>query len=233
MDTELIHVVIADDHSVVREGLTAILSGQPDISLVGAAADGREALALVQDTCPDVVLLDLVMPTMDGLTALHAIKQVCPATRIVILTSFADDERIFAAIKAGAMGYLLKDSSRGQLLDAVRSAAQGHAYLHPSVALKVMHELTGAAGQSSPVTSTPSAPPAAPDEPLTERELATLRLLARGLSNQEIAAALHLHERTVAKYVGHILEKLHLANRTQAALYALRQGIESLSPSDE
>jgi len=227
METEPIRVVIADDHAVVREGLTAILSGQPDITLVGTAADGREALALVQNTGPDVVLLDLVMPTMDGLAALHAIKQARPATRVLILTSFADDERIFAAIKAGAMGYLLKDSSRGQLLDAVRSAVQGHAYLHPSVALKVIHELTGAAEEPTP------APPDAPGEPLTEREVATLRLLARGMSNQEIAATLNLHERTVAKYVGHILEKLHLANRTQAALYALRQGIEQLSPADE
>jgi NarL family two-component system response regulator LiaR len=227
MQDTLIRVVIADDHAVVREGLMAILEGQPDVDLVGAAANGQEALALVQEQAPDVVLLDLVMPTMDGMAALHAIRQARPATRIVILTSFADDERIFAAIKAGAMGYLLKDSSRAQLLDAVRSAARGHAYLHPSVALKVMHELTGTPGQPSPAT------PAAPGEPLTERELATLRLLARGLSNHEIADTLGIHERTVAKYVGHILEKLHLANRTQAALYALRQGIEPLHPPGE
>jgi two-component system, NarL family, response regulator LiaR len=230
MNGELIRVAIADDHMVVREGLTAILGSQPDIVLVGTASDGNEALALVQDTCPDVVLLDLVMPSVDGLAALHAIKQARPATRIVILTSFADDERIFAAIKAGAMGYLLKDISRGQLLEAVRSAAQGQACLHPSVALKVMHELTRPPVQSP---SAPTAAPTRPVEPLTERERETLRLLARGLSNQEIATALNLHERTVAKYVGHILEKLHLANRTCAALYALRMGIEPLHPADE
>jgi NarL family two-component system response regulator LiaR len=229
MDIKPIRVVIADDHAVVREGLTAILAGEPDIALAGTATDGNEAVDLVQATHPDVVLLDMVMPTMDGLTALHAIKQARPATQVVILTSFADDERIFAAIKAGAMGYLLKDSSRGQLLEAVRSAAQGQACLHPSVMQKVMHELAGAPPQSSP----PPPPPASPDKLLTERERETLRLLARGLSNQEIADSLNIHERTVTKYVGHILEKLNLSNRTQAALYALRHGIEPLHPPDE
>jgi NarL family two-component system response regulator LiaR len=233
METTGIRVVIADDHAVVREGLTAILSGQPDIILVGAATNGSEALTLVQEAGPDVVLLDLVMPTMDGLAALHAIKQARPATRIVILTSFADDERIFAAIKSGAMGYLLKDSSRGQLLEAVRSAAQGHAYLHPSVAMKVMHEFSGTAEHAAAAPSAVSAAADPPAEALTERELETLRLLARGMSNHDIAIALNIHERTVAKYVGHILEKLHLANRTQAALYALRRGIERLPPADE
>jgi NarL family two-component system response regulator LiaR len=227
MQDTLIRVIIADDHAVVREGLTAILEGQPDVALVGAAANGQEALALVQEHAPDVVLLDLVMPKMDGMAALHAIKQARPATRIVILTSFADDDRVFAAIKAGAMGYLLKDSSRAQLLDAIRSAAQGQAFLHPAVALKVMHEFNAPSEHAAPVM------PAAPGEPLTERELATLRLLARGFSNHEIADTLGIHERTVAKYVGHILEKLHLANRTQAALYALRQGIEPLHPTDD
>jgi len=226
-----IRVLIADDHMIVREGLAAMLVGLADMVVVGEATTGAEAVEEAKKTCPDVVLLDLVMPVMDGLTALHHIKQVLPATHVVILTSFADDERVFAAIKAGAMGYLLKDSSREQLFDAIRSAAQGQAYLHPMVARKVMCELSGEqGGQTSELTMpTPSMLPGL----VTEREIETLRLLARGMTNQDIATALHIHERTVAKYVSHILEKLHLANRTQAALYALRHGLESLQVDDD
>jgi NarL family two-component system response regulator LiaR len=227
MRNKPVRVLIADDHAIVREGLTAMLSGCADIELVGMATDGSEAVELVRDLLPDVVLLDLVMPEMDGLTALKQIKQEQPATHVVILTSFADDERILSAIKAGALGYLLKDTSHAQLLEAIHNAAQGQVCLHPMVAQKMMQELVGE-------QSNPSLSPVPADKTLsllstlTEREQETLRLLARGMSNQEIATALNLHERTIAKYVGHILEKLHLTNRTQAALYALRHGIEQL-----
>jgi NarL family two-component system response regulator LiaR len=158
----------------------------------------------------------MVMPEQDGLAVIQKIHPLLPAVRILVLTSFADDRRVFPAIKSGALGYLLKDTPREQLLQAIRDVARGNAHLHPRIALKVMQELN----QSSDLPPT--------TEPLTDRELSVLRLIARGLSNQEIAAELTIHERTVAKYVSNILSKLHLANRTQAALYALRQGLASL-----
>ena len=211
-----IRILIADDHTIVRDGLAAIFASQPDIDVVGEAADGIEAVALAQDLNPDVILTDLVMPRMDGLEAIREIKQDNPNARILVLTSFADDERVFPAIKAGALGYLLKDTPRDQLLQAIRGVSQGQAFLHPAIALKVMRELD----QPSELPGT--------SDPLTPRETETLRQIARGLTNQEIAAALSIHERTVAKYVSNILRKLHLANRTQAALYALREGLASL-----
>jgi NarL family two-component system response regulator LiaR len=165
---------------------------------------------------PDVILMDLVMPRQDGLAAISEIKATSPDAHILVLTSFADDKRVFPAIKAGALGYLLKDIPREQLLQAVRDVAQGRAVLHPVIALKVIRELE----------QPPDLP--ATSDPLTERELETLRLIARGLTNQEIAAEMVIHRRTVAKYVSNILGKLHLANRTQAALYALREGLAYL-----
>ncbi|MBN2001923.1 MAG: response regulator transcription factor [Anaerolineae bacterium] len=211
-----LRILIADDHAIVREGLAAILAVQPDMELAGAAADGVEAISLAQSLHPDVILLDLVMPRKDGVQAIIAIKQAMPHAHILVLTSFADDEKVFPAIKAGALGYLLKDTPREQLLQAIRDVAKGRAYLHPAIALKMMREL-GSPSELPPTT-----------DPLTERELETLRFIARGLSNQEIAAAMGIHERTVAKYISSILDKLHLANRTQAALYALRQGLAEL-----
>ena len=213
---KLIRILIADDHAIVREGLAAIIAMQADMELVGEAENGRVALTLAQTLQPDVILLDMMMPELDGLAVIQKLHPLLPATRILVLTSFADDQRVFPAIKAGALGYLLKDTPREQLLQAIRDVAQGQAYLHPRIALKVMQEL-----------SSPTDLPPTPD-PLTERELSVLRLIARGLSNQEIAAELTIHERTVAKYVSNILDKLHLANRTQAALYALREGLASL-----
>lgn len=212
-----LRILIADDHAIVREGLAAILAVQPDMELVGEAVNGAEAVSLAQTLHPDVILLDLVMPRKDGVQAIAEIAQANPAAHILVLTSFADDEKVFPAIKAGALGYLLKDTPRAQLLQAIRDVAEGRAHLHPAIALKVMREL------GHPADLPPTA------DPLTERELDTLRLIARGLSNQEIAAALSIHERTVAKYITNILGKLHLANRTQAALYALRQGLAELS----
>lgn len=212
----IIRILIADDHAVVREGVGAILSIQPDMALVGEATDGVEAVSMAKALRPDVILLDLVMPHMDGLAAIREIKQADPEAHILVLTSFADDERVFPAIKAGALGYLLKDTPRHQLLQAIRDVAQGRASLHPAIAIKVMREL-----------NQPSDLPAA-TALFTGRELETLRLIAQGLTNQEIALELTIHERTVAKYVSSLLSKLHLANRTQAALYALREGLASL-----
>ena len=209
-----IRILIADDHAVVREGVAAILATQPDLSLVGEAEDGMEAVTLAAELRPDVILLDLVMPRQDGLTAIREIKRANPDAHILILTSFADDERVFPAIKAGALGYLLKDTPRAQLVQAIRDVAQGRASLHPTIALKMMRELQQT-----------SEPVPAHAVPLTEREAETLQLIARGLSNQAIAADLVVDERTVAKYVSSILSKLHVANRTQAALYAIRAGL--------
>lgn len=214
---EKIRVLIAEDQTVVREGLVAILSFQSDIEVVGQAEDGIQAVDLVKQTRPDVILLDLKMPRQDGLTTIPKILEVFPEARILVVTSFDEGERVFQAIKAGALGYLLKDATREQLLQAIRDVAGGQAFLDPTIALKVIHEIK----HPTEVLYT--------SDPLTRRELETLRLIARGLSNQEIAAELFIHERTIAKYVSSILNKLHLANRTQAALYALREGISELS----
>jgi NarL family two-component system response regulator LiaR len=216
MTSSKIRILIADDHPIVREGLAAILSAQPDMELAGEAADGAQAVTLALQTHPDVILLDLVMPYKDGVAVIREVIAADPRARILVLTSYGDDERVFPAIKSGALGYMLKDTPRERLLAAIRDVARGQAILHPTIAIKVMGEL------NQPTNLPPTL------DPLTEREMDTLHLIARGLSNQEIAAELNIQERTVAKYVGSILEKLHLANRTQAALYALREGLAKL-----
>ncbi len=218
-------ILIADDHAIVREGLQALIETEPDMELVGEAADGREAVALAGQYRPDVILLDLVMPGMDGIAAIEDIQRALPGARILVLTSFAEDEQVFAAIKAGALGYLLKDSSPQQLLQAMREVCRGEPALHPAIARKLMGALRRpaagvAAAQPGPDRDAgPSTLPA-----LTDREVEVLRLVAQGLSNDEIAARLVLSERTVRTHVSNILGKLHLANRTQAALYAVRSG---------
>lgn len=208
-----IRILVVDDESVVREGVVAILSYQSDVEVVGEAVDGVAAVNLARQTKPDVILLDMVMPKQDGLATIPKLKEVAPDARILVLTSFAEADRVYQSIKAGAIGYLLKDATRVQLLQAIRDVARGQASIHPSVAMKVIHEID----HPSEVLYTA--------DPLTPRELDTLRLIARGLSNQEIAKTMMVHERTVAKYVSNVLDKLHLANRTQAALYAIREGI--------
>ena len=211
-----IRVLIVDDHAIVRKGIRALLATESDIAVVGEAGNGQEAVAQVRALAPDVVLMDLVMPGVSGIDAIRQIVAQQPSSRILVLTSFAGDEQIFPAIKAGALGYLLKDSEPNELVEAIRRVHRGESSLHPSVARKVLREL---------------AQPAAPDHGqaiLTEREVAVLRLVARGMSNQEIADQLVITEATVRTHVSNILSKLHLASRTQAALYALREGIASL-----
>ena len=217
-DAQTIRILIADDHAVVREGLRTLITTKPGMEVAGEAVDGIEAVSQAHSLQPDVVLLDMVMPRKNGLQAIKEIKQQNPKIRILVLTSFDDDERVFSAIKAGALGYLLKDSSPQQLLEAIYDVYHGRSSLHPAIALKVIREL------SQPSNLPPT------EEPLTEREMETLRLIAQGLTNQEIADKLAISERTVGKHVSNILDKLHLANRTQAALYALRRGLAKLDP---
>ena len=219
--TETIHVFIADDHAVVREGLRALISTEPGIEVVGEAADGGEAVARVRSLQPDVILLDLVMPHKSGIEAISEITQENPEARILVLTSFADDDKVFPAIKAGALGYLLKDSSSQALIQAIREVYQGESSLHPTIARKLIREIL------RPSTAAPA------ENLLTEREVAVLKLIAEGLSNQEIAETLVISERTVSSHVSNILAKLHLANRTQAAVYALREGLASLGQRAE
>jgi NarL family two-component system response regulator LiaR len=208
--------LIADDHAIVREGLRALIATEPGLELVAEASDGIEAVAKVHALKPDVILLDMMMPRKDGLGAIEDIMKAQPNARILVLTSFAEDDKVFPAIKAGALGYLLKDSSPQELLQAIRNVHQGEASLHPTIARKLMRELN----------QPPSLPPTT--DPLTEREVDVLRLVAQGLSNDDIAEKLVVSERTVRTHVSHILDKLHLANRTQMALYAVREGIAKL-----
>ncbi|MBM3136520.1 MAG: response regulator transcription factor, partial [Chloroflexi bacterium] len=212
-----IRVLIADDHALVRKGLYALISTKPDIEVVGEAADGDQAVREARTLQPDVILLDLAMPRKDGIGAIREIKQENPEARILVLTGFAEDERVFAAIKAGALGYLLKESSPTELIQAIGAVSRGEPSLSPTIALKLVRELRRPAGL--PLT----------EEPLTGREVEVLKLVAHGLSNQELAERLVISERTVGAHISTILSKLHLANRTQAALYALREGLVSLN----
>lgn len=209
-----IRILVVDDQNVVREGMAAILSLQPDMEVVGEAEDGLQAVQIARRMKPDVILLDMVMPHQDGLTTISKLKEISPAFRILVLSSFAESNRVYQAIKTGALGYLLKDTPRIELLKAIRDVARGQSSLNPSVALKVINEFNNHQKSEDRF-----------NEHLTRRELETLRLIARGLSNQEIATILVVHERTVAKYVSSVLNKLHVTNRTQAALYAIREGI--------
>lgn len=214
--SDTIRIFIADDHTIVRSGVQALLETIDDIDVVGEAADGQQAVAGVGKHQPDVVLMDLEMPVMDGIEAIQQIMTNWPEMRILVLTSFATDDRVFPAVKAGALGYLLKDSGPDALVQAIRQVHRGESSLHPKIARKLMQEL------SRPATKPPTA------DPLTAREGDVLQLVAQGLSNQEIANKLIIGEATVRSHVSNILSKLHLASRTQAALYALREGYASL-----
>jgi NarL family two-component system response regulator LiaR len=214
--TETIRVLICDDHQVVRQGIRAFLSTRSGIAVVAEASDGAEAITLARQLRPDVILMDLLMPNVDGIEAVRQIRAEQPDARILVLTSFATDDQVFPAIKAGALGYLLKDSSPTELVEAISQVYRGESSLHPSVARKLLQEL------SRPPKQEPTV------DPLTEREVEVLRLVAQGRSNQEIANELVVSEGTVRTHVSSILSKLHLASRTQAALYALRTGLASL-----
>lgn len=209
-----ITVLIVDDHEVVRQGLQAYLDALPDIDVVGEAASGAEAVSEAQECIPDVVLMDLVMEGVDGVDATRMVKDASPRSQVVVLTSYHQDEHIFPALQAGAISYILKDVKMEELADAVRRAAKGEATLHPRVAARVIQEIHGARSQTvNPYTE------------LTDREMEVLKLIANGLNNSLIAEQLVISENTVKGHVSNILSKLHLADRTQAAVYAWQQGI--------
>ena len=211
-----IRVLITDDHAIVRKGLAMLLATERDMKVVGEAQDGQEAVEKAGPLKPDVVLMDLVMPRMDGIEATRKITEAHPEVKVLVLTSFAADDKVFPAVKAGALGYLLKDSSPEDLVEAIRRVHRGEPSLEPDIARKVLQEL------SQPGKAKPTG------DPLTERELEVLRLIAQGLSNKEIASRLFISEWTVRTHVSNVLSKLHLASRTQAALYALRSGLASI-----
>lgn len=217
----MIDVLIADDHAIVRRGLRTLIAGEPDMKVAGEASDGYEVVARARDLDPDVILLDLVMPGQSGLEALSQIKTENPKARVLVLTSFGDNDRVFSAIRAGAAGYLLKDASPEQLLQAIHDVHSGESHLHPTIALKMLRELDNPNLNAGNVSLT--------DDPLTEREVEVLSLVAQGLSNQDISHKLTISERTVGNHIGAILRKLHLANRTQAALYALKRGLVDIN----
>jgi len=219
MAPEAIRVLIVDDQPIVRKGIRALLAEVEGIQVVGEAADGQEAVTQTAALQPDVILMDLVMPHVDGIEAIRQITERQEEARILVLTSFAGDDKVFPAIKAGALGYLLKDSEPSDLLRAIRQVHRGEPALEPRIARKVIEEM-----------QRPSRQPPTPD-PLTDRETEVLRLVAKGLSNPDIAGRLSVTEATVRSHVSNILSKLHLANRVQATLYALHEGLVSLENS--
>jgi two-component system, NarL family, response regulator LiaR len=215
----MIRVVIVDDHTVVRQGLRFMLEQRAEVEVVGEGSDGEQAIALAGELVPDVLLLDLLMPKLDGIAAVRAIKRLTPTTQIIILTSYYEDDQIFNAIKAGALSYLLKDASAHDLVEAVGRAARGESMLHPLVAARLLQEIRH---REHP-----------PFQDLTPRELEVLTHLARGRSNQEIARALVISEPTVRTHIANILSKLQLADRTQAAIYALQHQVVRLTDALE
>lgn len=216
MEQEAIRVLVVDDHVVVREALCALIDSWPELTVIGEASDGMEAVALARQLCPDVILMDLAMPRMSGVEAICEILNDNPDTQVLVLTSFSGDELVSRAIQAGALGYLLKESSSQELIDAIFDVHHGKLVLHPAITRKVVRHLGGL------LETRPS------ENILTPREIEVLRLVARGLSNKGIADELCLSEWTVTKHISSLLGKLDLQNRTQAALYALRAGLASL-----
>lgn len=219
-----IRVLVVDDHPVVRRGIKSLLAEESDLEVIGEAINGKDAIQQVADLHPDVILMDLVMPEMNGIDAIRYITSNYPESRILVMTSFAADDKVFPSIKAGALGYLMKDSDPEDLVRMIHQVHRGELSIHPTIARKVIQEL-----------NRPAVEPLTPD-PLTERELEILQLLAQGVENNEIARRLVLREATVRTHVSNILSKLHLANRVQATLYALRKGITSLdntTPTNE
>jgi len=220
MNAPTIRVLIADDHAIVRKGICALLATEPEIEVVGEAEEGREAITQARRLSPDVILMDLVMPRVDGLEAIRHITACQPEARILVLTSFDGDDKVFPAIRAGALGYLLKDTGPDELIRAIQQVHRGESSLHPTVARKLLQEVSRPTGK------------AAEPDPLTQREIEVLRLVANGWSNREVADRLHISEATVRTHVSNILGKLNLCSRTQAALYALREGLASLHETE-
>ena len=214
--TSPIRVLVVDDHVVVREGIRALLGTEPDIEVLGEAGDGDEAIAQADRLQPDVILMDLVMPRTDGMAAIQQILARRADARILVLTSFDADDKVFPALRAGALGYTLKTAGAAELVRAIRRVHAGESALHPAIARKVLQEL------AHPPQQTPAT------EPLSDREAEVLRLVAQGQGNPEIAATLGISEGTVRKHVSNIMSKLHLTSRIQAVLYALREGLTSL-----
>ena len=214
IDPDTITVVLVDDHKVVRHGVSAYLSTLTDIAIVGEAGSGEDAIEIVTDMVPDVVLMDLLMPGMDGVDATRRIKQVSPRTQVIVLTSYHEDEHIFPAIRAGALSYLLKDVEPEELATAIRRACTGEAVLHPRVATRLVQEARA-----------PRRHDLNPFTELTDREMEILRLIADGQTNSEIAESLVISQKTVKSHVSNILSKLQVADRTQAAVYAWREGV--------
>ena len=221
MSKKPIKLLVVDDQNIVRKGIRALVEQVEDMDVIGEASNGEEAVAEAKRLNPDVILMDLMMPKMDGITAIREIQASQSPARIIALTSFVTEDKVFPAIKAGAMGYLLKDSEPEDLITAIRKVNRGEPSLHPIVAKMVLEEI------SKPVKQ-----PLTPD-PLTEREVDIVRLVAQGLSNRQIADQLVIGEATVRTHVGNVLNKLHVANRVQATLYALRQGLTSLDEIDK
>ena len=219
--SQTIRVLIVDDHTIVRKGIRALLAEIAGIDVIGEAADGQEAIVQAERLHPDVILMDLAMPRMDGIEATRQIKARQPESRVLVMTSFATDDKVLPAIKAGARGYLLKESAPDDLVQAIRQIERGESSLHPVIAHKVLHEIAH-----------PSDRPPTTD-PLTEREAEVLLLVAQGMSNQDIAEDLHIGAATVRTHVSSIMSKLYLANRVQATLYALREGLATLDAASD
>jgi two-component system, NarL family, response regulator LiaR len=220
MDTP-IKILLVDDHAMVREGIRVFIANRPGFEIIGEADNGEQAVTLALSLKPDVVLMDLVMPVMNGVDAIRLIKAKNPAIRILVITSFAEDDKVFPAIKAGASGYLLKDSNPQQLLQAILDVHNGVSSLHPLIASKVLNELNKPPNQLSV------------QDQLSTREITVLKMIAQGLSNLEIAKKLQLSENTVRSHTSKILVKLHLTSRTQATLYALREGLAGMEGDQE
>jgi two-component system, NarL family, response regulator LiaR len=208
-----ISILIVDDHEVVRNGIRSYLETQPEFIVVGEAASGEEAVKMVADLIPDVVLMDLIMPGIDGIEATRQVKKISPRTQVVVLTSYHEDEHIFPALKAGAISYILKDMKMDKLADTIQRAARNEVTLHPLVAARVLRNLRGESSEDAFYAD------------LTDRELDVLKLIAKGMSNSQIAEELVISENTVKGHVSNILSKLHLADRTQVAVYAWQKGI--------
>lgn len=216
----MITILIADPHAIVRRGMQVLLTDEPDMTVVGECEDGYEVVRLARELNPDIILLEVTLQGQDGITALEQIKAENPAAKVLFLTSMADNEHIMAAVRAGASGYLLKDATPIQVVQAIRDIAKGESHLHPTIALRMLRDMDSSL--VSPYSRS------IPEEPLTQREAEVLRYVAQGYSNNDIADIMQISERTVGNHIGSILHKLHVSNRTQAALYALRRGLVDL-----